>query len=200
MPPYFFDPAAPRPSEPPDESEWIASTYLQYLNGLEEEVREWCLRWVQVCRFARQLPAGCEIFEGRFASLGVDRLGLPHDQVLELLEAVAGPGVHLPGTAWKLRVARPWCALFEPVRGDEPVLPTHWLEGLELHGKPDSLWIGRRVLEQPLCPAPFDELDEAALGASKRAKEIDWSAYQRHPYGWQRRDVPNWPNFMEASS
>lgn len=200
MPPYFFDPAVPRPLELPDESEWIALTYQQYINGLEGEIRQWCLRWVQVCRFAWQLPAGCESFEGRTASLGVDRLGLPNEQALELLEAVAGSGARLPGTAWELRVARPWCAFFEPMLGDEPVLPTHWLEGLELHGKPDSVWIDRRVVEQPLCPAPFDELDEAALGASKRTEEIDWSAYQAHRYGWRRRDVASWPNFMEANS
>ena len=200
MPPYFFDPSAERPPDVPGDIPWIASTYSQYINGLQGEMREWCLRWVQVCRFAPDLPQGCEFFEGRFASLGIDRLGLSNDRVLELLEAVAGSGLRIPGTAWRLRVARPWCTLFEPMRGDERVLPTHWLEGLELHGKPGSVWIGRRVLEQPLCPAPFDEIDDAALGASKRAEEIEWSAYQSHRYGWQRRDVPSWPTFIETSS
>ena len=200
MPPNSFDPSAQRPPDLPGENPWIALTYLQYISGLQGEMREWCLRWVQVCRFAPDLPVGCKLFEGRFASLGIDRLGLPNDKVLELLEAVAGSGVRLPRTAWKLCVARPWCALFEPMRGDEPVLPTHWLEGLELHGRPASLWIGRRVMEEPLCPAPFDNLHEAGLGASKRTAEIDWSAYQPHRYGWQRRDVPSWPTFMEANS
>ena len=197
MPP---DESANQPTDFPEGNPWLAWTYLQYIGGLEGEVREESLRWVQVCRFAREQPAGCELFAERFASLGIDRLGLPNEQVLELLEATAGGGVGVPGTAWKLRVARPWCALFEPMRGDEPMLPTHWLEGLELHGKPDSLWIGRRVLEQPDCPAPLDKLDEFALGASKRTAEIDWSAYQPHHYGWQRRDVPSWPIFMEANS
>jgi hypothetical protein len=199
MAPDFFDPAAPRPLELPDETTWRASTYLQYLNGLEGEMRQWQLRWVQVCRFARHLPAGCQFFEGRVASLGIDRLGLPNDQAMELLEAVAGLGLGIPGTAWKLRVARPWYALFEPTRGDESPLPTHWLEGLELHGESTSLWIGRRALEHPLCPAPYDAFDEAALGASKRTDEIDWSSYQSRRDGWQLRDAPNGPNFMEAN-
>jgi len=146
------------------------------------------------------LPVEFKLFEGQFASLGVDRLGLPNQQALELLEAVAGSGVRLPGTEWKLRVARPWCAIFETMRGDEPVLPTHWLEGLELHGKPNSLWIGRRVLERPLCPAPIDQLHEAAGDASKRTEAIDWSAYQARRYGWKWRGVSSWPTFMEASS
>lgn len=196
MPP---DESANPPTDFPGGNPWLAWTYLQYIGGLEAEVREESLCWVQVCRFDREQPAGCELFAERFASLGIDRLGLPNEQVLELLETVAGGGVGVPGTAWKLRVARPWCALFEPMVGDEPMLPTHWLEGLELHGKPDSLWIGKRVLEQPLCPAPFDKIDEAALGASKRTEEIDWSAYQTHRCGWQRRDVPSSPNFMEAN-
>lgn len=197
VPADFFDPSTKRPHDPPRENPWTATTYLQFIGGLEGETREWCLRWVQVCRFPCDLPMGCEFFEGRFASLGVDRLGLANQQALELLEAIAGSGVRLPGTEWKLRVARPWCALFEPMPGDEPMLPTHWLEGLELHGKPDSPWIGRRVVEQPLCPAQFGKLDAAALGASKRTEEIDWSAYQSHRYGWKLRDAPSWPNFME---
>jgi hypothetical protein len=130
----------------------------------------------------------------------MDRLGIGDEKVLELLETVAGLGLRIPATAWKLRVARPWCAIIETMRGDEPVLPTHWLEGLELHGKPNSLWIGRRVLEQPLCPAPIDELNEATGGASKRTEAIDWSAYQAHRDGWKWRGVSSWPNFMEASS
>lgn len=189
VPPY----SAQRPPDVPGENPWIALTYQQYVNGLEGETRQWCLRWVQVCRFAPALPQGCECFEGRFASLGIDRLGLSNEKAQELLEAVARSGVRLPDTAWKLHVARPWCAFVETIQGDEPVLPTHWLEGLELHGKPDSLWIGRRVQEQPLCPAPVDELDEASLGASKRTEEIDWSAHQAHRYGWKRRGVSSWP-------
>lgn len=200
MPPYFFDPSAQRPPDLPGGNPWIALTYQQYIYGLKGEAREWCLRWVQVCHFAPDLPPGCELFEGRFASLGIDRLGLSNESVLALLEAAAGSGLRIPGTEWKLRVARPWCVLVESIHGDEPVLPTHWLEGIELHGKPNSLWIGRRVLEQPHCPAPFDELIEVALDASKRIEGIDWSAYQPHRFGWQRRDVPNWPTFMEANS
>ncbi|BBO31103.1 hypothetical protein [Lacipirellula parvula] len=200
MPPSFFKPPTERPRDPLDENPWATSTYLQYIHGLDGEMREMCLRWVQVCRFARQLPAEWEFFAGRFASLGLDRLGLANSSVLKLLEAVAGSGVRIPETGWKLRVARPWCALIEPSEDVEPVLPTHWLEGVELHGKPDSLWIGRRALEQPLCPAPFDKVDEAALGASKRIEEVDWSAYQPQRYGWKSRDVSHWPNFMEAYS
>ncbi|WP_428308015.1 hypothetical protein [Lacipirellula sp.] len=191
------DKPANQPTDFPEGNPWLASTYLQYIHGLDGELREVCLRWVQVCRFAFQLPAGCEFFEGRLASLGIDRLGLPDENVLELLEAIAGSGVRLSGTVWKLRVARPWCALLEPTSGDEPVLPTHWLEGLELHGKPHSLWIGRRALKHPLCPSPCDELQEAAPGASK---EIDWSAYEPHPAGWKLRDTFGWPNFMETSA
>mgnify|MGYP000060360122 CR=1 FL=1 len=197
MPPEEF---ANQPTDFPEGNPWIAWTYLQYIGGLEGQLREESLRWVQVCRFAREQPVGCELFVERFASLGIDRLGLPNAQVLELLEAVAGVGVRVPRTAWKLRVARPWCALFEPMGGDEPLLPTHWLEGLELHGKPDSVWIGRSVLEQPLCPAPLGNLDEAALVASKRTEVIDCSVYQPHRFGWRRRDIPSWPTFMEANS
>lgn len=188
------------PSHPPDDNLWATSTYLHYIHGLDGELREVCLRWVQVCRFARQLPAGWEFFAGRLASLGIDRLGLANSSVLELLEAVAGSGVRIPETEWKLRVVRPWCALIEPAGDIQQVLPTYWLEGLELHDKPDSLWIGRRAIEQPLCPGPFALLPEAASGATRRMREIDWSMYQSHRYGWERRGVSNVPDFMEAHS
>ena len=190
----------PTPSNPPDGNPWSASTYLHYIHGLDGELREVCLRWVQVCRFTRQLPAGWECFAGRLASLGIDRLGLANSSVLELLEAVAGSGVRIPETEWKLRVARPWCALIEPAGDIQQVLPTYWLEGLELHDKPDSLWIGRRAIEQPLCPGPSALLPEAASGASRRMREIDWSMYQSHRYGWERRGVSNVPDFIEAHS
>lgn len=198
--PSCFDPPTERPRELPDDNPWAVSTYLQYINGLNGELREVCLRWVQVCRFARQLPVEWEFFAGRFVSLGLDRLGLANSSVLELLEAVAGSGVRIPETEWKLRVARPWCVLIEPAGEVEPVLPTHWLEGLELHDKPDSVWIGKRALERPLCPRPFAPLGEVASVASRWIRKIDWSAYQSHRYGWKRRDVSQLPNFMEANS
>ncbi|BBO34445.1 hypothetical protein PLANPX_4057 [Lacipirellula parvula] len=189
----------PTPSAP-DGNPGSASTYLHYIHGLDSELRELCLRWVQVCRFTRQLPAGWEFFAGRLASLGIDRLGLTNTRVLELLEAVAGSGVRIPETEWKLRVARPWFALIEPMGDAQLVLPMHWLEGLELHDTSESVWIGKRALERPLCPDPFAHLDEEGAGASRETRKIDWSAYQSHRYGWQRRDVAGSPDVTEAHS
>ena len=194
--PSFIDPPIDPHRDLPHQDP--SSTYLQYLDGLHGEMRDWCLRWVQVCRFARRLPARFEIFEGCFASLGIDRLGLFDDVVIEFLKPLAGSGVRLPGTKWKLRVARPWCALFEAIRGDEPTLPAHWLEGLELHGDPESVWIGRRALIQPSCPTLFANVDELSSGARRR--EPDRSQYERHRFGWKLRDAPSWPNFIEMNS
>jgi hypothetical protein len=196
MPPSMFDPSAERPTDLPQVNPWLDSTYLQYIQGVEGETRDWCLRWVQVCRFAWELTPGCELFEGRVAELGIDRLGLDDQEVMRLLEAVAGTGVRIPGTSMKLRVARPWCVVWEPAIGDEPMLPAHWPEGVELYAGSVSLWIGRRVPEQPLCPTPRDAFDKATLGVSSRTLQVDWSAYDRHQMGWKLRSSPPWPPFL----
>ena len=175
--------------EPYNEERWRAFTYLQYLGGLDRETFDWSLRFAQTCKFAwTLLPAGFEIFEGRTAALGIDRLGLSESATRELLLAIADEGARVPGTAQVLRVARPWCALFEPAAGDESILPAHWLEGLELYGDPDSTWIGRRVKARPICPAFPGDNSESARQAMKQFGELDASLYETTRFGWRLRE------------
>lgn len=197
MPPFLFSESDGRPTEPPDEQRWLSCTYLDYLGGLKVEAFEWSLTHVQTCRFAWTLqPPGWELFEGRVAALGVDRLGLTPAEVRALLYAIAGKGARVPATSLILRVARPWCALFEQAAGDEPLLPEHWVEGLELHGEPASLWIGKRVPEHPICPAPSDATSQIVHGARNRFADVDWIAYEPTNYGWRLRDSSALPRFF----
>lgn len=96
----------------------------------------------------------------------------------------------------KLRVARPWLAVFEEAVGDEPGLPPNWPAGLELHGEPRSVWIGRRVPLVPICPNLLDPLSDPVHRAKKQYADLDWSPYESTPFGWKLRDSPPLPPFF----
>ncbi len=199
MPPVIFSSATQRPTDPSAEDRWRPFTYLQYIQSVPEDVYSWSLSFVQSCRFAWCLPPGFEFFEGRVASLGIDRLGLEPVKVADLLHAVAGAGARVPGTTMKLRVARPWFALFEEAVGDEPLLPPHWLEGVELHGDPFSLWIGDSVPHSPICPNLLDPACESVRRARRQFAELDWSQYESAKYGWRLWSSPIPPSFFNCS-
>ncbi len=196
MPPVIFTSSTPRPVDPSAEDCWRSYTYLQYINGVAEDAYAWSLSFVQCCRFAWNLPEGCEVFVGRVASLGVDRLGLEAVHASALLEAIAGEGARIPGTPLKLRVARPWLAVIEPATSDEPWLPSHWLEGLELHGDPLSAWIGKQVPEHPICPNLLDPDSDSVRRARTHYADLDWSQYESTRFGWKLRDAPTLPSFF----
>jgi hypothetical protein len=185
MPPFIFSGSMQRPADLSAENRWRSCTYLQYINGVPEDAHRWSLSFVQCCRFGWRQPLGLELFEGRVASLGIDRLGLDAESVTALLSAIAGQGAKAPITSLRLRVARPWLALFEEARGDELPLPANWLEGLELHGEPLSLWIGNRVLDNPICPNLLDPSSESVRQARKRYADLDWSLYESTRFGWK---------------
>jgi hypothetical protein len=196
MPPYFFSPTSERPDDPGPEQQCRGQTYLESLRGLDDDAFAWSLSFVQTCRLAWSLqPPGFEFLEGRVVSLGIDRIGLPAADVNTLLHAVAGRGARVPGTSMVLRVARPWCALFEPAIGNEPSLPPHWSEGLEVHGDPASLWIGNQALRQPMCPAlyPHGEPDH---NARNPPDSRDLSTYEPFCWGWKLRDSPPLPKYL----
>ena len=197
MPPFSF--SFSQTADPQAEEAWRPYTYLQYLGGLEPDVFDWSLAFVQNCRFAASLqPQGWEVFAGRAADIGVDRLGLDQTVVHQLLYALAGVGVQISGADYMLRVCRPWCTVIEPAAGADLVLPDHWLEGVELYGDPHSIWIGRRVSDQPVCPGPPISDAEMAARAKEHYQAIDWSLYEESRFGWKLRSCTDWPTIFEA--
>ncbi len=178
----------------PAPDDWNDFTYRQYLDDVEGDAREWCLPWVQMCRFAKRLPQGYEFFQDRLAVLGIDRLGLDSNMIRMLLEAISEKGAGVPGTPLVLRVVRPWLTVFGPASGGEPVLPNHWLEGLEVWDEEQRLWIGRRVLEQPLCPTPFGDAEALQARASQEFENYDWSMYEETRFGWKLLGTPPLPD------
>lgn len=196
MPPFIFSSSTQRPDDLSAEDHWRSFTYLQHITGAPEDAYSSCLSWVQCCRFAWRLPLNFELFGGRVASLGIDRMGLEPGHVTDLLHAVAGVGARVPGMALKLRVARPWLALFEDAVGDERQLPEDWPEALELHGDPVSVWIGNRVPDSPLCPNLLDPNSDSVHRARKQYAEVDWNQYQQVKHGWQLRGSAALPAFL----
>lgn len=173
---------------PADDSGWNLGTYRDYLDDLDDDCRRWSLPWVQICLFKSEQPLGFEMFRGRLAALGIDRLGLDAATTISLLEAIGGDGVRVPSTPFILRVVRPWHALFEVNPAVQLSLPENWLEGLELWQDRQRIWIGRRVLEYPLCPAPLADAARLQKKAREKFESINWSLYQENLYGWQHRD------------
>jgi hypothetical protein len=196
MPPFIFSASTQPPTDLSAEDRWRRYTYLEYLRGVPEDAYQWSLSFVQTCRFAWRLPPEFEFFAGRVASLGIDRLELAPAKVIEILRAVAGEGARIPGTPVKLRVARPWLVVVEQGIADEPWLPSHWLEGLELHGEPLSIWIGKRVPAAPICPNLFDSNSNSVREARKQYADLDWSLYQSTQFGWKLRQSPPLPSFF----
>ena len=196
MPPVIFSSSTQQPTDPSTEDPWRSFTYLQYINGVAKDTYAWSLSFVQCCRFAWHLPAEVGLFEGRVASLGIDRLGLDPAATTKLLQAVAGAGARVPGTPVKLRVARPWLAVLENATSDEPWLPSDWLVGLELHGDPLSIWIGNRVPNDPICPNLLDPDSDSLRRARSQYADLDWSLYESTRFGWKLRDSPALPSFF----
>jgi hypothetical protein len=195
MPPFIFSESTQRPADLSAEERWRSYTYLEYIRGVPEDVYPWSLSFVQCCRFAWHLPSGLEMFEGRVASLGIDRLELDSGKVTELLQAIAGTGARIPATPTKLRVARPWFAVIEDASGNDPWLPSHWLEGLELHGRLRSVWIGNRVPDCPICPNLLDPNCDSVLQAKNQYANLDWSLYECTRFGSKLRHSPPLPSF-----
>jgi hypothetical protein len=170
---------------PGDDYAWDLGTYREFLEDLDHDTRLWCLPWVQICLFSPRQPLGFEMFAGKLAALGIDRLGLDSTTTLSLLEAVGGEGVRIPGTSYILRVVRPWHALFEENPTPKLSLPENWLEGVELWKNQTRIWIGKRVLENPLCPAPTDGATCLQVKARKEFGNLNWSLYVESPSGWK---------------
>lgn len=170
---------------PGDDNAWNLGTYREFLDDLEEDTRPWCLPWVQICLFKHGQPPGFDMFAGKMAALGIDRLFLDSATTLPLLEAIGGEGVRIPGTSYILRVVRPWHALFEENPTPKLSLPENWLEGVELWEGKKRFWIGRRVVELPLCPAPTDGATCLQVKARKEFGNLNWSLYGESPSGWK---------------
>jgi hypothetical protein len=177
-------------SLPPDEDGWNLGTYRQYLDNLDDDCRRWSLPWVQICLFKVDQPPGFEMFRGRLAALGIDRLGLDSEATVALLEAMGGEGARIPSTPYILRVVRPWHALIEEKPSPTISLPANWLEGLELWEGQQRIWIGRKVVELPLCPAPIADADRLQVEAKKKFDSIDCSLYEEITFGWKLREAP----------
>jgi hypothetical protein len=140
----------------------VVKTYLQSISHFSEAVREELIKWSTRTRFP-QAPAELSFLRPGFVDLGIENLGLGEDEHKALLLAVAGDGVAMSGTPYKLRyTGMQMRTVVEPATGQEPSLPAHWRQGVLVIDAQDRLtWIGKRV--RP------DQVGEVDLGLHRDA-------------------------------
>ena len=124
-------------------------TWLECIeaNHFDEWAKETLINEMPHTHFVGALPSDMAFLRGAFVDLGFENLGLSSEEYRKVMLAFGGTGVHVPGTAYRLRHATPGHSLVEPADGTEQAaLPAHWRQAVFVMGNDERLtWIGKRV-------------------------------------------------------
>jgi hypothetical protein len=102
--------------------------------------------------FTGPFPPDLAFLDGRFVGLGFENLGIDQQKHNDLLRALSGTGVAVPGTPHRLRFVYPY-AVIEPVDGSEKAtLPKWWKQAvLVVVDQVVPTWVGKRVRPQQIA-------------------------------------------------
>ncbi len=145
-------------------------TWLEALEArhFEPTTMELMLGQMSRVHFQGDLPPGFEFLGGTFVDLGFEDLGISKDEQELVQRAIAGTGLAVPGTPFKMQTHRPFFTYILPSDGSETAtLPVGWKQAVAVLGNGDQLtWIGKKVRPE-------------------RVGEIDYRLYQDMGDGWQ---------------
>lgn len=106
-----------------------------------------------------ELPNELAFLGGHLCNLGFDKLDVPKSEIERIYRAIAGEGVAVPGTPYKLRHSVMSMFTFvEPARGAEMVLPLSWRQTVR-----SDRWLGKKLSPVNVDLSSYTEEDDGYL-------------------------------------
>lgn len=142
-------------------------TWLEALEAqnFEPLVMEMIINEMPHTHFMGPLPQGFEFLKGGFVDLGFENLGLSPPEQYTLNKALAGTGIAIPGTRFKIRSMKGGDTQVLPIDGSEiAALPPHWKQAVYVVDNDNYTWIGKRVRPDQVGQVDLSLYDDEGNG------------------------------------